>query len=112
MLLKLALTIIPLVACIQTNVYDIPIYDDDPSVEWPYPDHPEIYRIDGVEYVDRTRRNLTLRALFKEDFFNNVQDNFINGFARAYKKYMGNLSIMEDKIFTAPHMGDVNVTVN
>ena len=56
------------------------MYAEHPNVKFPYPDQPEIFEVDGVEYVDRSGRNITLRAVLKEELFTNVQDNFVNGF--------------------------------
>ena len=79
-LLKVALLILPLVAGIKTNIRDNEVYAEHPNVKFPYPDQPEIFEVDGVEYVDRSGRNITLRAVLKEELFTNVQDNFVNGF--------------------------------
>ena len=71
-MLKLALAILPLIA-VCNNQFDQnnekTQLQDETNVEYPYPDRPEIYRIDGIEYVDRSNRRATLRVVFQEEFF-------------------------------------------
>ena len=45
------------------------INDKYETVEYPYEDKPEIYKIDGIEYVDTSNRNSTLRVVLQESFF-------------------------------------------
>ena len=71
-MLKLALAILPLIA-VCNNQFDQNNDNtellDETNVEYPYPDRPEIYRFDGIEYVDRSNRRATLRVVFQEEFF-------------------------------------------
>ena len=84
-MLKLILMITPLVASINYNVKmrdQVPEVDDEhgalENVEYPYHDRPDIFKIDGVEYVDRSNRNPTMKLIFQEKFFTNMQQNFFN----------------------------------
>jgi len=36
-----------------------------------------VYKIDGVEYVDVSKRNDTAKLILTQDFFDNVQENFM-----------------------------------
>lgn len=48
------------------------------SLKYPYEHKSYVYLEDGVEFVDASERNATLRVVVEEELFTNIQNNFIN----------------------------------
>jgi hypothetical protein len=48
------------------------------SLKYPYAHKPYVYEIDDTEYVDPSERNTTMRIVVEEEFFTNLENNFIN----------------------------------
>ena len=47
-------------------------------MKYPYEHKSYVYLEDGVEFVDASERNATLRVVVEEELFTNIQNNFIN----------------------------------
>ena len=73
LMVALTLTIAPWVQCMQFN-----IETDQGQIRFPYPHKPYVYEVDGVEYVDPSLRNSTLKLVLQEAFFTNIQQNLVN----------------------------------
>lgn len=67
--------------------------------------------MDGVEYVDPSKRNTTLRVVLEQEFFTNIQQNFINQILAVISRDLYNLTIANDFIVTVPNVGSLNFSI-
>ena len=103
---SLLLAIVPIMQCMTFNAND-----EFQSLKHPYAHKPYVYQMNDTEYVDPSQRNSTMRIVVEEEFFTNIQENFINQFLNVISTSVTNLTLLKDQILTIPNVVSLNVSV-